>query len=123
MPNGSDRAGRADAALTIIAPGTRVEGELTSPGVVKIEGTIVGTVRAERQVLVAKGGLVEGDIHSAEAVIGGRVNGAILSGDRVEVQAGATVHGDVTTTRLVVQEGGEVNGLVKMAEAAPAAGK
>lgn len=123
MPNGSDRAGRADAALTIIAPGTRVEGELTSPGVVKVEGTIVGTVRAERQVLVAKGGLVEGDIHSAEAVIGGRVNGAILSGDRVEVQAGATVHGDVTTTRLVVQEGGEINGLVKMAEATPTAGK
>lgn len=116
MATGPERTGRADAALTIIAPGTRVEGELKSSGVVKVEGTVVGTIHAERQVLVARGGVVEGDIHTAEAVIGGRVQGAITAGDRIEVQGGAVVHGDVATKRLVVQEGGEINGLVKMAD-------
>jgi cytoskeletal protein CcmA (bactofilin family) len=114
MATSSERPVRSEAALTIIAPGTRVEGELASSGVVKVEGTVAGTIRAERQVLVARGGVVEGDIQTVEAVIGGRVNGGVTATDRVEVQGGAAVHGDVSTKSLVVQEGGEINGLVKM---------
>jgi cytoskeletal protein CcmA (bactofilin family) len=115
MANGSDRsASRADAALTIIAPGTKVIGEIETSGVVKVEGIVNGTVRAERQVLVARGGVVEGDIRAAEAVVGGRVEGAVQATDRVEVQSGASVKGDVSTRCLVVQEGGEVNGLINM---------
>lgn len=119
MATSPDRTPRSDATLTIIAPGTRLEGALISSGVVKIEGTVAGTVRAERQVLVARGGVVEGDIQTVEAVIGGRVQGEIIASERVEVQGGAAVHGDVSTRSLVVQEGGEINGLVKMTGADP----
>ena len=48
---------RGEPSLSIIAAGMRVEGELRTDGVVKIEGTVVGSVRAEQQVLVAKGGI------------------------------------------------------------------
>jgi cytoskeletal protein CcmA (bactofilin family) len=121
MGGGSERpdgrgAGRADAALTIIAPGTRLVGEIQSSGVVKVEGTVEGTIRADRQVLVARGGVVQGDVHSVEAIIGGRIQGAVSAADRVEVQGGAVVQGDVTTKRLIVQEGGEINGLVRMSD-------
>jgi cytoskeletal protein CcmA (bactofilin family) len=115
MANASDRpASRGEAALTIIAPGTKVVGEIETSGVVKVEGVVSGTVRAERQVLVARGGVVEGDIHATEAVVGGRVEGAVHAVDRVEVQTGASVKGDVSTRSLIVQEGGEVNGLINM---------
>lgn len=114
MATSPDRTPRSEATLTIIAPGTRLEGELISSGVVKVEGTVAGTIRAERQVLVARGGVVEGDIHTVEAVIGGRVQGGVNATERIEVQSGAGVNGDVSTKSLVVQEGGEVNGLVKM---------
>ena len=115
MANNPDRsAARGDAALTIIAPSTRVVGEIESSGVVKVEGVVAGTIRADRQVLIAREGTVEGDIFAGEVIVGGRVEGAVTATDRVEVQTGAVVHGDVTTHRLVVQEGGEVNGVVKM---------
>jgi cytoskeletal protein CcmA (bactofilin family) len=117
MPSSSDRA---EAALTIVAPGTRVVGELEAAGVVKIEGVVVGTVRAGRQLLVARGGSVEGDVFTTEAVVGGSVKGGITASERVEIQSGAAVHGDVTTRQLVVQEGGEINGLVRMTEDASA---
>jgi cytoskeletal protein CcmA (bactofilin family) len=94
----------------------RVEGELLTDGVVKIEGTVVGSVRAEQQVLVAKGGVVEGDIYTREAILGGEVRGSILAHERVEVQASSVVHGDITTQRIVVHEGGEVNGHVRMGD-------
>lgn len=104
----------AEPGLSIIAYGMRVEGEIVSDGIVKVEGVVVGSVRADRQVLVAKGGTVEGDIETREAIVGGEVRGAIAAGDRVEVQPSAMVLGDITTQRIIVHEGGEVNGHLRM---------
>ena len=77
------------------------------------DGTVEGTVRTHHDVLVAKGGKVEGDIHAGEAVIGGEVHGSIFAETRVEVQQGAVVVGDIATKKLVVQEGGDVNGQIR----------
>src|SRR5207248_10660542 len=85
---------------------------------VKIEGTVVGTVRAGREVLVGKGGEVEGDVISREAIIGGEVRGSIRADERIEIQSTSVVHGDVAAKRLLVQEGGEINGVVRMGDAA-----
>ncbi len=93
-----------------------VRGDLDANGVVKIEGTVEGNVRAAAQVLVAKGGSVQGDVDTTEAVVGGTVSGAIRARDRVEIQAGASVHGDITTRRIAVAEGGSLNGLIRMDE-------
>lgn len=100
--------------LSIIAKDLTVVGDLTSEGVVKIEGTVEGVIRAATQVLVAPGAVVRGDLHTAEAVIGGRIEGTVHATDRVEVQSTAAIHGDVLTRRIVVLEGGTVNGSVKM---------
>jgi cytoskeletal protein CcmA (bactofilin family) len=81
---------------------------------VKVEGTVTGSVRADRQVLVAKGGRIEGDVFTREAVVGGEIRGAILADERVEVQASSIIEGDITTQRILVHEGGEVNGHVRM---------
>jgi cytoskeletal protein CcmA (bactofilin family) len=113
------RSGSHEGALSIIAQGMRVVGELITEGVVKVEGTVEGTIRARREVLVAKGGHVDGDIHTREAVIGGQVSGSILAEERVEVQQGSTVTGDISTKKLVIQEGGEVNGQLRMGEVTP----
>jgi cytoskeletal protein CcmA (bactofilin family) len=91
-----------------------VTGELKTEGVVKIDGVVEGNVLAERQVLVSKGGTVKGDVIPKEAIIGGTVAGSIQASERVEVQTTATVQGDITTQRILVHEGGEVNGNVRM---------
>jgi cytoskeletal protein CcmA (bactofilin family) len=101
-------------SLSIIAKDLTVTGDLQTEGVVKIEGKVKGVIRANTQALVAPGALVQGDIHTAEAVIGGRVEGNVHATDRVEVQTTAEVQGDVFTRRIVVLEGGSVNGSIKM---------
>ncbi|HEX9730335.1 MAG TPA: polymer-forming cytoskeletal protein [Gemmatimonadales bacterium] len=103
-----------ESALTIVASGTRVVGEIESSGVVKIEGAVVGTIRAERQVLVARDGVIDGDVVTHEAIVGGKINGGITAEARVEVQADSVITGDITTARLIVHEGGEVNGNIRM---------
>lgn len=100
--------------LSVIAVGATITGELDSNGIVKVEGRVVGCVRAARQVLVARGGVIEGDIFTDEAIIGGEVNGGIYAERRTEIQADSTISGDIVTQSIVVHEGGEVNGYINM---------
>jgi cytoskeletal protein CcmA (bactofilin family) len=107
-----------DAALSIIAPGTKVTGDIETNSVLKIEGVVEGTIRGARQVLVGRQGEVKGDIHSREVVVGGRVEGTVTAAERVEVQNASSVNGDIFTKSIIVLEGGKVNGTVRMEDAA-----
>lgn len=100
--------------FSIIASDMTVIGDLETDGVVRIEGRIRGTVRVGSQVLVAQGAVIEGDLHTQEAVIAGQVSGAIHASERVELQATAMVAGDILTPRISIVEGGRVSGEVKM---------
>lgn len=100
--------------LSIIAAGTRITGDLETEGVVKVEGRVEGALRAGEQVLIAKGGTVQGDVFTREAIVGGEVYGTVRAEDRVEVQATATVNGDIFAQRIVILEGGRVNGVITM---------
>ena len=102
--------------ISVIAPGARVVGDVYTTGVVQVEGNIVGNVRADRQVLVAKGGVVDGDIETSEAILGGEVRGQIHAVQRVTVQASAVVYGTITTPRLAVEEGATLDVDLSMGE-------
>jgi cytoskeletal protein CcmA (bactofilin family) len=119
-PGQGRNTGAPSGGLSIVGADMTVRGDLETNGVVKVEGTVDGHVKAITQVLVAKGGVVHGDIETTEAVIGGIVNGAIRAKERVEVQAGASVQGDITTRRIAVAEGGSLNGLIRMDDGASA---
>ena len=105
-----------EAALSIVAVGTRLTGDLESDGVIKIEGTIEGGVRNARQVLIGRQGEVKGDIIAREVVVGGRVEGNITASERVEIQGSSVVTGDIHTKTILVLEGGKLNGAVHMSE-------
>jgi cytoskeletal protein CcmA (bactofilin family) len=100
--------------FSIIASDMTVIGDLETEGVVRIEGRVKGTVRVGSQVLVASGAVIEGDLHTQEAVIAGQVSGAIQARERVELQASALVAGDILTPRISIIEGARVSGEVKM---------
>jgi cytoskeletal protein CcmA (bactofilin family) len=100
--------------FSIIASDMTVVGDLETEGVVRIEGRVRGTVRVGSQVLVAAGAVIEGDLHTQEAVVAGQVSGAIIAHERVELQASAVVAGDIHTPRIAIVEGARVTGEVKM---------
>src|SRR5260370_23840477 len=102
--------------LSISGAGMRVIGDISADGVVKIEGSVNGTVRAAKQVLVARGGEVEGDVVSREAIIGGDVRGAIYAEERVELQATSVVHGGGHTQRPPNTGAGDMDGALRMGD-------
>jgi cytoskeletal protein CcmA (bactofilin family) len=113
--SGSGRRSREVATgLSIIAKDLTIAGDLQAAGVIRVEGRVIGNVHAGEQVLLSEGGIIEGDVVTREAVIGGRVHGSVRADERVEIQSSAHVHGDVVSPRLLIHEGGSMNGTVKM---------
>ncbi len=94
----------------------RVFGRVHSTSIVTVAGSVLGTVSADDQVIVTKGGQVKGDVKAREVVLNGEVHGSVDAQERLEIQASAVVHGDLHAPRLIVQEGAVTDGDVSMTQ-------
>ncbi len=120
IPHQKQRKSEAPAGetLTVIGSGMEIVGSLESTGLVNVAGRVLGNVNAAGQVRVARGGHVDGDVHAREAVLDGEITGSIVA-ERVEVQASAVIHGDITASKLIIHEGAVLN--VELVPSAPMA--
>jgi cytoskeletal protein CcmA (bactofilin family) len=117
MEKGKSGPPRAnESSMSIIGPGMRIKGDLVTEGTVRVEGTIEGTIRAGKAVVVGKEGEVIGDVITQDAVIGGRVRGTVTAESRLELQATAQIEGQISARaqHLVLEEGCRFNGQVQM---------
>lgn len=109
-----DGRGSNEAALSIIAAGMRITGDIDTNGTIKIDGRIEGSVTGARQLMLGRSGTIHGNVHAGEVVVGGAVHGSISAGERLELQGSAIVDGDIETKSIVVLEGAKINGAVRM---------
>ena len=101
------------STTTLIAKGTRIEGDLNFLGCLEIEGTVVGNVRSEDQksrVRILHGGLLEGEIRVSDVVINGNVRGDIFAGNLIKLASKAVVEGNIHYSLIEVDKGAEVIG-------------
>ncbi len=91
-----------------------IAGDLHTEGTVRVDGRVQGTLHRADTLIIAAGGEVIGDVEAREVVIGGSLCGALTVSGRVEVQATATVEGDIQAAAVMLQEGGTVRGHVSI---------
>jgi len=103
-----------DAQASIIDAAMKIVGDIETSGVLKVDGTVQGSIRGARQVILGRTGVIQGDVQAEEAILGGRVSGTVTASERVEIQANSVIEGDIHTRTIVVFEGGLLNGNVRM---------
>ena len=106
--------GPGDAVISIIAPGMTVIGNCESDGTIRVEGSVSGSIKAGKAVVVGKKGLVSGEVFTQDAVISGRVEGSLVAASRLELKSTARIEGEVKTRRMQLEEGAVLNGTVEM---------
>jgi cytoskeletal protein CcmA (bactofilin family) len=106
------------ANLNTIAKGTVINGQIESAGIIRIDGTVKGTVKTRAKIAVGRSGHVEGDIYCDEADIEGRIDGTLSVDQKLTIRSHGKVTGDIRTGKLVVEPGAEFNGNCRMGEAA-----
>src|SRR4051812_10288689 len=101
-----------EAAVNIVAEGTRIEGKISFSQVSRVHGTLVGEVMAEdgSLLILSETSVVEGGIHADTLMIDGYVNGDITAKTRVVVSRTGRVIGNIRTPNLKVEFGAYFEG-------------
>jgi cytoskeletal protein CcmA (bactofilin family) len=100
-----------------------IRGDLTGNEDMVIEGQVEGKVDLpNNQLTVGADGKVKAEVHAKSVVVVGLVDGNVFGLERVEIQATGRVEGDVTAPKLIVSEGAQLNGAIKMTEKGDRAG-
>ena len=99
--------------LNLINEGCKVEGDIHSDSVIRIDGTIQGNLNIDEGAIIGEKGLVKGNITTKSLIIYGVVNGNIDS-DSLEIKSSGCVNGEIKTARLHIEFGGVYNGALTM---------
>lgn len=106
--------------MTHIASGTRIQGEVSGPTELLVEGEVQGEIRVDAPVIIGAEGVVQGPITAHVVRVGGRVFGNIFATERVEVAPSGTLEGDIHSPRITIAEGAFFKGQVEMKGDKPA---
>ncbi|MFM6991101.1 MAG: polymer-forming cytoskeletal protein [Rhodoferax sp.] len=115
------------AIKSLIAPGTRIAGNMSFTEGLRIDGTVVGNIRASDEepsmLVISESATVTGEVHADHIIINGTVKGPIHATHMLELQPKARIEGDVSYASLEMHQGALVAGQLRPllgAEAKPA---
>lgn len=111
---GDNLSGGDGSLNSILGPGCKVKGTIETKGTIRIDGDFDGEVNCPETLIIGKSGVVKADVKVKNAVIGGKLVGNINATNKIELQTGSHVEGDITTARLVIDEGVFFEGACKM---------
>ena len=98
-----------------IGQGVAIEGTIKSAQDLRIDGNVKGTIEVgNHSVIVGASAEIDANLAAKSILVSGTVRGGITATERIDIQATASVHGDVTAPRLVIAEGAYVRGKVNV---------
>ncbi len=103
---------------TIIGEGAVFDGNLSAPDSMRIDGTINGNCRCEKELIIGASGAVEGNISAQNLIISGKVHGDIFANGKLELLSTGKILGNIAAKSLVIDENASFDGRCTMATTA-----
>ncbi len=95
----------ASGTTAFLGKGSRVTGELTFEGAVRIEGQVEGKITAQDTLTIGEGAIVSAQVTGTAVIVNGKVTGDITARKRLEIRAPGKVFGNISTPCLIINEG------------------
>ena len=93
---------------------TSFEGTLRVQRGLRVLGQIEGQIEAATSVTIEEGAKVEAGLTADEAIIAGEYSGKLVCRQRLEIRSTGRVKGEIETVRLMLHEGGFIDGALHM---------
>ena len=100
--------GSETSEVSVVGPGTRIEGTVVAAGSLRVEGEVRGKITAEREVTLSPQGRVEANIQAGSIVLAGQVKGNLAATGDVSLPADSWLDGNIRAHNVDV--GGVVKG-------------
>lgn len=107
-----------------IGKSVRIVGQIFTKEDLYVDGDVEGTIESqENKVTIGPNGRVQASIRAREVIILGQVQGNVETSDKVDIRKDAKLVGDITTSRISIEDGALFKGSIdiKKAEPKPAA--
>jgi cytoskeletal protein CcmA (bactofilin family) len=98
-----------------LGPGLKIKGELIGHEDLKLEGKIEGAISlGGHRLNVGSTAHIHANIVAREVVVAGEVTGNVNARDRIEIKKGGSIVGDLTTARIVIEDGAFFKGAIEI---------
>lgn len=94
--------------ISVVGPGTRIEGTVVAAGSLRVDGEVKGTITAHKDVSLSAQGRVEADIQANNITLAGQVKGDLTATADVALPAESRLDGNIRANNVEV--GGTVKG-------------
>ena len=102
---------------SLIAQGTCIEGNLKFTDGLRIDGEVIGDIRAIEGsasiLVISESACVTGQIYADHVIINGRVMGPVHASELLELQPKAKIAGDVSYKALEMHQGAVISGQLR----------
>ena len=95
--------------FSVVSAECYFQGTLSVQGSLRVDGTLEGSVDNARHVIVGTDGKIVGDVTAEIVVCGGVIEGNVCA-EMLEVLSAASIKGDIRAKKMIVEEGGRIEG-------------
>lgn len=102
------------AVYSILAPGTRIIGNIFSEEDIRIEGFLEGDLTCKGKVILGPQAVLKGNVKCVNAEIAGILEGDIETDELLSLRERAYIKGAIKTATLIIEPGAGFNGTCEM---------
>lgn len=114
-PNDTNRPVTPSTSAARLGPSLHVKGEITGSEDLHIDGSVEGVVALEdRKLTVGATAKLTADVTAREVVVYGNVKGNLKARDRIEIKKDGSVVGDLSTARIMIEDGAYFKGSIEI---------
>ncbi len=101
-----------------------VKGKISSAEDLQIDGTVEGPISVHgKKLTVGRTAQLNSELAAREIIVYGKVHGNLRASDRVEIKKDGSVIGDITTARIMIEDGAHFKGKIEIDRGKTPAGK
>ena len=106
----------ATRAPSWLGPGLTIKGQISGTEDLQVECNVEGPISlGEHRLTVGQSARVNGEVTASEVVVFGEVKGSLLASSRIEIKKHGSVVGDLTTSRIMIEDGAYYKGSIEIA--------
>jgi cytoskeletal protein CcmA (bactofilin family) len=97
------------------------KGEISGNEDLHLDGSVEGLIHLEdRKLVIGASAKVTADVIAREVVVYGNVKGNLQARDRIEIKKDGSVVGDLTTARIMIEDGAYFKGSIEIEKSSAA---
>ena len=106
--------GHSNGLDSLLGMGVDCQGTARVEGTLRLDGAFQGTLEVGDTLIIGQSGSFTGRARGRQVVVIGKFEGELIGTDRVELQKGARMDGDVLTRSFVIEPGVWFQGQCRM---------